>query len=266
MVELERRLKKEKHIGQNKHISVNKRYAQCFPLHAHDYFEIEIVLEGSGIQRINGNEYTLQRGSATVLSPSDFHEVNAENDTTLMVWNISFDDSVISLSRLESIFSSGGMHRVLSETDLQKVDAAISLLEQDCNNISATKLLIEYLFLILIKNNRDIKEFSPIGKALIYIETHFRENPSLSEVAKHVCLSTVYFGNLFKSVTGENYVDYINRKKVKCAAMLLESGFSVAEACYNSGFGSLSGFLYTFKKVKGLSPKEYKQNKNSQEP
>lgn len=265
MAELERRLEKEKYIGKNKHISVNKRYAQRFPLHAHDYFEVEIVLEGDGIQYVNGNENALQRGSVTVLSPSDFHEVNAKNDTTLMVWNIAFDDSVISLERLESIFSSGGMHRVLSEKDLLKVDSAISLLEQDCEDISAIKLLMEYLLLILLQKKSGNKQLSPISKAVLYIETHFRENPSLNDVANHVCLSPVYFGNLFKSSKGEKYVDYVNRRKVKCATMLLESGFSVAEACYNSGFGSLSGFLYTFKKIKGISPNEYKQNKKSQE-
>lgn len=265
MAELERRLKKEKYIGEKKHISVNKRYAQCFPLHAHDYFEVEIVLEGDGTQRINGNECALQRGSVTVLSPSDFHEVYAETDATLMVWNIAFDDSVISPVMLESIFLSGGMYRVLNEKDLFKVDSVISLLEQDCDNLNAIKLLMEYLLLILLQNKSDYKELSQISKAVLYIETHFRENPSLSEVAKHVCLSPVYFGNLFKNVKGERYVDYVNRKKVKCAAMLLESGLSVAEACYNSGFGSLSGFLYTFKKIKGVSPKEYKQNRKSQE-
>ncbi len=265
MSELERRLEKEKYIGKNKHISVNKRYAQCFPLHAHNFFEVEIVLDGEGIQSINGNQNTLQRGSVTVLSPSDFHQVYAETDTTLMVWNIAFDDSVISLARLESIFSSGGMHRVLNEKDLVKVDNVISLLEQESNNINAIKLLMEYLLMILLQSKKDYKELSSVSKAVLYIETHFRENPSLSDVAKHVCLSPVYFGNLFRSVKGEKYVDYINRRKVKCAAMLLESGFTVTEACYNSGFGSISGFLYTFKKINGISPKEYKQNKKSQE-
>ena len=265
MVDLERRLKKEKHIGKNKHISINKRYAQCFSLHAHDFFEVEVVLSGDGVQRINGKEYALKRGSVTVLSPSDFHEVNAKNDTTLMVWNIAFDDNVISLARLESIFSSGGMYRVLSEKDLLKVESVMSLLQEDCEDISAIKLLMEYLLLILLKNRCDTKELSPMSKAVLYIETHFRENPSLSDVANHVCLSPVYFGNLFKNVKGEKYVDYVNRKKVRCAAMLLESGFTVTEACYKSGFGSLSGFLYTFKKIKGISPKEYKQNKKSQE-
>lgn len=261
---LERRLDKEKYIGKNERISVNKRYAQNFPLHAHDFFEVEVVLYGTATQRINGKEYYLQKGSVTVLSPSDFHEVYIEKEDSLLVWNFALDDTVISIGKLEVLFSSGGICRVLNEKDLIKVDTVMTLLEQETDNIGAIKLLTEYLLSVLIGNKREFNQISPISKAIMYIETHFRENPSLSDVASQVGLSPVYFGNLFKTTTGQSYIDYINAKKVRCAAMLLESGFSVAETCFSSGFGSLSGFLYTFKKVKGISPKEYKQNKKSQ--
>lgn len=260
MANIERRLEKEKHIENNKHISVAKRYAICYPLHAHDFFEVEIVLSGEGMQRINGKEYCLKKGSVTVLSPSDYHEVFTETDTTIMVWNIVFDDTVISVGRLESLLSRGGMYRVLDENDLLKANTVISLLDKETDDINAIKLLTEYLLLILLQDKEDFSQLSPVGKAVLYIETHFRDNPSITDVAKQVCLSPVYFGNLFKSVTGQSYVDYINSRKVKCASMLLESGFTVTEACFGSGFGSLSGFLYTFKKIKGISPKEYKQN------
>ena len=102
----------------------------------------------------------------------------------------------------------------------------------------------------------ELGPLSPIPKAIAYIETHFRENPSLAEAAEQACLSPVYFSALFKKETGETYVSYLNSCKVRCAAMLLESGMSVTEACFASGFGSLSGFLYTYKQKKGISPSE----------
>jgi AraC-like DNA-binding protein len=40
--------------------------------------------------------------------------------------------------------------------------------------------------------------------------------------------------------------------------MLLESGLSVTETCFSAGFGSLSGFLYTFRQTTGMSPSAYK--------
>ena len=96
-------------------------------------------------------------------------------------------------------------------------------------------------------------------KALLYLETHFRENPSLADIANQACLSPEYFCSQFKQLTGMTYLQYLNQRKVNCAKMLLESGLSVTETCFSAGFGSLSGFLYTFRQATGLSPSEYKK-------
>ena len=256
----EPRLDKNTHIGKDKHLSVKKRYSVTFPLHAHDYFEVEIILEGKGTQYINGKKQELQRGSISILSPSDFHEVIAESNKSLMAWNISFDETVLSSGRLESIFLKGsGFTRTLDEATLKKVDTAADLLMKEAKCDGCIRPLTEYLLTLLMDADDFSEQLLPMRKAILFIETHFRENPSLSDAAKQACLSPVYFGNLFKQITGKTYVDYLNSRKVNCAAMLLESGFSVAEACFSSGFGSLSGFLHTFKQKKGVSPENYKK-------
>lgn len=256
----EPRLDKNTHIGKDKHLSVKKRYSQTFPLHAHDYFEVEIILDGKGVQFINGKKQELKRGSISILSPSDFHEVIAESDKSLMAWNISFDETVLSPGRLEAIFLKGsGFARVLDEPTLKKIDTAADLLMKEAKCDGCIRPLTEYLLTLLMDTEEVNEHLLPMRKAILYIETHFRENPSLADTAKQACLSPVYFGNLFKQITGKTYIDYLNSRKVNCAAMLLESGFSVAEACFSSGFGSLSGFLHTFKQKKGMSPESYKQ-------
>lgn len=64
----------------------------------------------------------------------------------------------------------------------------------------------------------------------------------------------------FADIIGyRTYVTYLNRCKVRCAAMLLKNGKSVTEACFEAGFGSLSGFRYAFRQRMGLSPKDYMQ-------
>lgn len=258
----ELRLESSIHIGRNKHLAIKKRYSKTFPLHAHEYFEVEIILDGIGYQIINGKKYPLKRGTVSFLSPSDFHEVVAENDVSLMAWNISFDESVISPSRLESIFlQGGGFTRVLDEMTLVKIDTAAELLMQEARENGCIKPLTEYLLTLIMNNNESNEELTPLRRAIFYIETHFRENPTLKDSAEIACLTPVYFGNLFKQFTGETYINYLNSRKVNCAAMLLESGLSVSEACFSSGFGSLSGFLHAFKQKMGVSPEAYKQLK-----
>ncbi len=258
----ELRLESSIHIGENKHLAIKKRYSRTFPLHAHEYFEVEIILDGIGYQLINGKKHSLKRGTVSFLSPSDFHQVVAETDTSLMAWNIAFDESVISPSQLESIFlQGGGFTRVLDEITLVKIDTAAELLMQEAKVNGCIKPLTEYLLTLIMDKSENREELTPMRRAIFYIETHFRENPTLKDVAQIACLNPVYFGNLFKQVTGETYINYLNSRKVNCAAMLLESGLSVSEACFSSGFGSLSGFLHTFKQKKGMSPEEYKQQR-----
>lgn len=256
MKQTEQRLSKATYIGKDKHLCIRRRQANSFPLHAHDYFEIEIVLDGKGWQQINGRQFPLERGTVSVLSPSDFHEIHL--DGTAVVWNIAFDEVLLTHGWLEAIFSEDQKCRLLTAGELRKVDTASSLLLDEYQSDGCMKPLMEYLLTTIFRSRCPREELSPIRKAILYTETHFRESPSLADAAAVACLSPVYFGNLFKKVTGETYVNYLNARKVSCAKMLLESGLSVTETCFASGFGSLSGFLHAFRKNTGLSPEEYK--------
>ena len=68
-----------------------------------------------------------------------------------------------------------------------------------------------------------------------------------------------YFSELFRHATGESFSARLSKLKIRYAKTLLSQGFSVTDSCYRSGFGSTNNFLYTFKKLEGISPSEYKK-------
>ena len=150
---------------------------------------------------------------------------------------------------------------MLDEDTLRRADTVAGLIAEEAAREDRVKPLIEYLLSLLTEQPRPTEALTPIQRAILYVDTHFRENPSLGDAAKVACLSPVYFGSVFKQATGETYVNYLNARKVRCAEMLLESGLSVADACFSAGFGSLSGFLHTFKQKTGMSPESYKRMK-----
>ena len=78
--------------------------------HCHDYFEIEVVLDGFAKERLNGNEYERKRGFIALLSPLDFHQIYFEKETSF--YNIAFNESIIS----KEILSKGIIFLVLMET------------------------------------------------------------------------------------------------------------------------------------------------------
>lgn len=255
MEKRELRLDRLREIGTDTGLRVLWREGGSYPLHAHNYFELEIVLGGRGVQWVDCKEYPLCRGSVYLLSPANFHEVSADED--LQLWNISFIETVLPQERLEVLLS-GAYQPVqqLDEEKLEKLDMTVQLLQRESDSGGYVHPLMEYLLAQVMRHENPVKT-TPIQKAVAYLETHFRDDPSLAQTAEQACLSPVYFGSLFKQYTGQTYVNYLNSRKVHCAKMLLESGWSVTEACYNAGFGSLSGFLHTFRKTVGITPREY---------
>ena len=96
-----------------------------------------------------------------------------------------------------------------------------------------------------------------IWKARKFIQENSDEELSLTQVAKAVKVSPNYLSEKFKRVTGENFVDYINRRRVqKARYLLLNPDLRISEIAFAVGFQSLSQFNRVFKKLTQKSPTE----------
>ncbi|MEO0468187.1 MAG: AraC family transcriptional regulator [Bacteroidota bacterium] len=87
-----------------------------------------------------------------------------------------------------------------------------------------------------------------------FVEQHFQEKISLAQVAASVHLSREAFCRYFKKTTGQTFIGYLNQYRISHARRLLMQGKNVSEACFASGFESLSYFNRTFNKVVGENP------------
>ncbi|HEX2394898.1 MAG TPA: AraC family transcriptional regulator, partial [Bacteroidales bacterium] len=104
---------------------------------------------------------------------------------------------------------------------------------------------------------RDIEEVIHSNK--LFLEPDL----SLHNVAQAVNLSDRVVSQVIKINTGNNFSDYINRKRIDYSRNLLEnftgSAKNILEVLYESGFNSKSVFNLQFKRLTGLSPKEYRK-------
>ena len=112
------------------------------------------------------------------------------------------------------------------------------LLFAEQNNEEAAKLLLSYLLGLIVKPTAAANATDAVSRAVSYLELHFKESPSLSEMAEVICLSPSYFGELFKKSLGVTYLAYLNDRKLHSASLLLQNGMPVSEAAFSSGFGS----------------------------
>lgn len=266
----EMRLSGNSYFREKEHLDIKKQTCTDFPMHWHDFFELEIVLEGRGIQILNGETYEIGPGSVYLLSPIDYHKV-IPSDKSIRLWNVMFDESVLSSKRLREI-RAGRLRTpfVLTDGELDRTERLLELLcdEYECRGEeSCLEALFESLLCRLSRaypaqKQAQSPEYSAeIQPAITYLEMHFRENPSLKEMAEYVGYHPMYFCKLFKKMTGVTYNDRLNQLRVGYAKTLLAQGVSVLETCYACGFGSLSNFQHIFRKHTGHAPSHYKKSK-----
>lgn len=259
------RLNAGEKIG-NQHIAVKKHAYSTYPQHWHNYFEIEIIVEGTGTHVLNGVEYPISKGDTYLLTPIDFHEIKASMPIEL--FNISFDD----------VWLSEEMRALLYTTDFSKVCSfaceeyeqlimAVELLQRECEaGAMCVSQLLDYLlsrFILQSAKRNNIlanqEHLSGMQKAVAYIALHFREKITLEYLSELSGYSPTYFSGLFRKFTGETYIERVTALRINYAKALLAGGLSVSDACFESGFGSLSNFLTVFKEKCGMPPSQYRK-------
>jgi len=100
-----------------------------------------------------------------------------------------------------------------------------------------------------------------VKRARTYIAEHAEDDLSLARIAKAVNVSANYFSTLFKQATGLNFADYVARVRIeKTKNLLLNPNLRISEIAFEVGFQSLSQFNRSFRRIAGVSPKEYRNS------
>lgn len=251
----------------------SKRHCMSLVLHRHDYFEVELVLSGRVKHTLNGADYILKSGDFCVLTPADFHEINVLEESR--IYNVSFDTSAVSAEFAMRIFESADRVFTPQDGDFQTLCLIAELL---CMHNTANGAQDEKYSAILLEaftnrlgrlvypsqNLQDYGVKSEIRKSVVYLHTHFRDNPPLALLASISHLSPGYFSSLFKSITGKNVSEYLTDLRIDYAKrLLLATNLSVTDICFSCGYGSVSNFMKAFKNCTGISPLCFRKNQKS---
>ena len=90
---------------------------------------------------------------------------------------------------------------------------------------------------------------------------------SLKDIESNLHVNPSYFSTLFKSEMGITFTDYINSLKVEYACSLLtNSNMSIIDISLSAGFDDQSYFTKVFRKIKGMTPKQYRTSHNKDIP
>ncbi|MCC3373247.1 response regulator [Cohnella sp. REN36] len=93
-----------------------------------------------------------------------------------------------------------------------------------------------------------------------YLDDHYFEDVSLVDIATRFYLDPSYLSKLFKTVTDENFIEYVTRKRMEKACELLRSpNRKISEISELVGYENQRYFSQVFKKFTGHTPSEYRE-------
>ncbi len=255
-----------------------KTLNRSYFLHQHDFFEIEFVLSGKGEHFLNGHIYPLARGSAYFLNLNDFHELYVEEP--IEVLTIMFSDHWVNETSLYRYLSGeADMQTMLDEQTLEHLLLLTSLIQDEYESTAtlrdvALRNMTEMLLIRLLRcfepelEESDDPDQGAVARVIMYLNAHFRENPTLSSVSEMVSHNLNYFSELFHRTTGKSYIQYLTLLKLNHARKLLTSTqTSITDIALASGFNSYSSFSHAFRETYGCSAYDFRkrerQSKNT---
>lgn len=103
-----------------------------------------------------------------------------------------------------------------------------------------------------------------INKVVAYINNHLDETLDLKTLANEAALSDFHFHRIFKALKGEAIGGYITRLRLEATARLLRyTSLTIEEIAFNIGYETPASLSKAFKKQYGISPTEYRTNKDT---
>jgi two-component system response regulator YesN len=101
-----------------------------------------------------------------------------------------------------------------------------------------------------------------MSRALEYIELNYYKDITLDDLSNHVGLSKSYLSSTFKKVVGDNFIDYLIQHRLNKAKQLLEqTDLKISEIAGKIGFNDPKYFAKLFKRLYGITPTEFREQK-----
>lgn len=257
--------------------------------HKHNFFQIVYVLEGTGIQVINGNRYAFAKGDIFLITPEDTHsyELNLKPLFCIIDFTKNFfykqansREEKIDVSdffkRLEYIFHN--QHNVKGSlvpvTEKKILDVLVNqlIIEKENERTFGKIITQNIVFLLLnliarsiqqqaIAYSTGINPKSKTNEITTYIQQHIfdKERLSIQTLSEHFNISAGHLSRTFKEETGRTIKDYITLYKLDIIKSRLKcSDLTISEIADELNFTDESHLNKVFKSAFGMTAKQFR--------
>ncbi len=245
--------------------------------HYHEFDKVLIFFSGNVEYTVEGTSYRPQNGDILFVRHHDIHKLSVSDSSTYdrcVLWIRSGYLKEYSRAdvELENCFElAKERHAYLYHPNAEswaRIKRSISDLKaaEQSDEYGAQMISVTCFLQLMVELNRCVMSVSPksslnsdelIDNVMRYISENLNTELSVDMLASMCYLSRFYFMRRFKEYTGYTVHGYIQLKRLTLASELLCQGMTVSEAASAAGFMEYSSFLRAFRKLYGLSPRDY---------
>ena len=266
---------------------------QPIPEHSHDFIELVFFAEGESVHDYAGKQFPLAPGDVFIIHPGEPHAYVESKKARVLnciflaealmpdIEYLKRMDGFFDLVMVDPFFRSetglrGKMH--LDSATRIRVEELLTAMHQELERkqsgfeAAARAMLVQLLVLVARYRAQlnseaqaaDSEELSGkrtlIRDCIRYIEEHYPEEIRLDNLADRAYLSPEYFSKVFKRLTSQTPIEFINSVRLdKAKQLLASSSLSVTEIAYRTGFHDGNYFSRLFKKTTGFTPGDYRK-------
>jgi len=254
-----------------------------FPLHYHEELELNLIINAKGAKRMIGDHMEEIDDIELVLVGSNLphvwktHKCKSKDihEVTIQFHKDLFDEKMLRRNQLHFIrdmFDKSKRGILFSKATAKQLSGRLRELSNKQGFDSVLELMSILHDLSISRNMRLLSDASfsnvqqsyssrRVEKVMEYMNSNFDKQVLLADAAKISNMTEVSFSRFFKSHTGISFIDSLLEIRLGHASrLLIDTNQPVSEVAYNCGFNNISNFNRLFKKKKGCTPKEFKEN------
>lgn len=248
-------------------------------MHTHPFYEVFFYLSGKVTYDIEGKIYRLRPGDIVLVNNKELHRTCMEPGETYERYVLWIDPEFIRQISIGTDLAMCFEYSARKKYNLLRPGAEtymiikniFSRLEKSyfSGNYGSEVLRRSHLAELLVYLNRafleqkdedieiDIEYNRKINSMIRYINENLHEDLSLESLAAMFYMSKYHLLREFKRNTGYTIHQYIQKKRLIMASMLLKDNMKVTEVSIKCGFSDYSNFIRAFRNEFGYPPKRY---------
>lgn len=240
------------------------------PSHIHDKFEIYFNLSGDVSFIVENHTYPISRGNLIITKPFEYHHCiyhdNKKHEHYCLEFSGCENDEFF--KPFYERKKGTGNHIALTEEQTYSIKRHLDALILATNHTIIDNYYHFIRILQIMQSGAEMDEDGiyedipeNLRKVLDDISQNYAQPITVATLAANIFVSVNTLERYFKRYLNITPSEYIKRKRLSEAVLLLNANKSVSQVAYTCGFTDTSNFIQIFKKQFGKTPYQYQKNK-----